>query len=111
MNSNLDIENASIGYNEAGMTQVYNDIKANLIDDVIELLNANVPTLAANVDGYWKGLSADNFKTKILKDNETVVKALTQVGESLKTELDQMMYNTNNSDATVAEQIAAQTNN
>ena len=111
MNSNLDIENSSIGYSEAGMQQVYSDIKANLIDEVIELLKANVPTLANNVDGYWKGLSADNFKAKMLKDNDTVIDALTKVGESLKGELDQMMYNTNNSDATVAEQIASQTNN
>lgn len=106
--ADLDIENASIGYDETGMGQVYDDIKAHLIDDVIEKLNQNIPTLISNVDGYWRGASADKFKEKIAKDNDTVVDALGKIGESLKLELDQMMYNTNNSDATVAQEIEAE---
>ena len=109
--ADLGIANAYIGYDESGMAQVDEDIKANLIDSVIEKLNANIPTLISNVDGYWRGASADAFKNKIDVDNQTVIKALQQIGESLKDELNQMMYNTNNSDATVAEEIEAQTNN
>lgn len=109
MNGNLSIENATIGYDEAGMNQVYEDIKANLIDEVISTLDANIPTLTSNVDGYWVGASADAFKAKIEADTETVKTRLQEIEEALKGELDQMMYNVNNSDATIAEDIKAQT--
>lgn len=105
--ADLNISTATIGYDEAGMSQVYKDIKANLIDEIVELLSTNVPTLVSNVDGYWKGASADNFKAKVQKDTETVQKALNAVGEALQNEIFQMMHNTNNSDATVAESIAS----
>ena len=109
--SGLGIENASIGYDEAGIAQVYEDIRANLIEETRNTLDQNVPVMSDNVDTYWRGASADAFKQKLADDTETVKAALKEIEEALKGEIEQMMYNVNNSDATVAESIAAQTGN
>lgn len=105
----LTIDNATIGYDVEGMNTVYKDIKANLIDEVIKQLDANVPTLISNVNNYWIGASADAFKTKIENDTAIVKKRLREIEMGLTVELNQMMRNVNNSDATLAEDIKAQT--
>lgn len=106
---NLTIDSATIGYDVEGLKKVYTDIQTNLIDDAINTLKTNSQSLRNNVDTYWIGASAEAFKSKIDSDTDIVINRLLEIRSGLQNEIDQMMYNVNNSDVVLAENIRGKT--
>ncbi len=106
----LNMENATVGVSSTGLTEVIEDIQANLIDAAVTKLDENVPTLKDNVSTYWVGDAAVAFQEKIESDTEKLKTAFSNIRNTIDNEIRQMGANVFNSDATIAESIRSQIN-
>lgn len=109
-NMALNMENATVGVSSTGLTEVIEDIQANLIDAAVTKLDENVPTLKDNVSTYWVGDAAVAFQEKIESDTEKLKTAFSNIRNTIDNEIRQMGANVFNSDATIAESIRSQIN-
>ena len=87
--NNLNIDQASIGYDVGGLNAAYDGIRVKLIEDAANVLKNKAPTFLNSIDNYWKGSSADVFKEKFERDTESVINTLYILADSLKQELNQ----------------------
>lgn len=101
----LNLKETIIGMSQSGMSDIENRLKTYLIGDTANLLTSNISQVISNVDNYWKGASADQFKEKMKKESDAITGALDELKESLSARFAEMSANFTNSDATIAAAI------
>ena len=65
----LNIEQAGIGYDTAGISNFLNKLNLDVIDDLVSKLHNNIGPLREAVDQVWVGQSANAFKEKLEKES------------------------------------------
>ena len=87
----MDIENATIGYNQDGANQLKEDLRAQYLDSTVDALNDNFHQLEESIDSIWVGQSADNFKENMGDDVNDVTRAIKELREAIDAEIDNTM--------------------
>ena len=87
----LDIENATIGFDANNVETALSNLNTRCIQDTIAKMNSSMQGLRDYVDAAWVGASAEQFKTNMEKDKETISKSLNDTYEVLKSEMYQIV--------------------
>lgn len=72
----LNIEGATIGYDENNMTRTLNNVHNNCVEQAKKGLRTNLSELNSSVNRCWVGQSAENFKSNMEHDVEEICKGL-----------------------------------
>lgn len=100
----LKIEEATIGYNAEGMSDLVNKVK-----DELETLKSAMAISATQVKQgipeFWVGEAADSFKNKIDSNTESLMSSLDEIQTGLVEQLRTVMTNTSESDVAIAKSI------
>ena len=83
----LNIDGATVGFDQEGVSTLLNDIKANLIQEAKDKLKSSKSELDTSLDEIWQGKSEERFKSNMHDDIETVCDALDDAYTSLETEV------------------------
>ena len=87
----LTIEGADIGYDSAGVKQLYSMIHASVIEEAASAMHQNVTKLETSLKDIWAGHSADQFVKNMKTDIETISKALSAAEDQLHSEINQIL--------------------
>lgn len=69
MNSeNLGIEDLTIGVSQAGMEQYREDLKMEMFDNTIKVIDDNFPEVVNVLNTAWQGVSRDRFIASMEKE-------------------------------------------
>ena len=101
----LNIEQAGIGYDTAGISNFLNKLNLDVIDDLVSKLHNNIGPLREAVDQVWVGQSANAFKEKLERDSETMIQTLEGIKDDVKAEFAQIAQNVDNYDSAIAESL------
>ena len=101
----LNIEQAGIGYDTAGISNFLNKLNLDVIDDLVSKLHNNIGPLREAVDQVWVGQSANAFKEKLERDSETMIQTLERIKDDVKAEFAQIAQNVDNYDSAIAESL------
>lgn len=101
----LNIEQAGIGYDTAGISNFLNKLNLDVIDDLVSKLHNNIGPLREAVDQVWVGQSANAFKEKLERDSETMIQTLERIKDDVKAEFAQIAQNIDNYDSAIAESL------
>lgn len=83
----LDINGATVGFDQWGIKNLLDDIKASLIVESIEKLHSSRADLDNALDEIWQGESEEAFKSNMHEDVETVCNALDSAYKALEAEI------------------------
>lgn len=99
----LEIENATIGVDQNGVTKALNNMRTNVITETQNAIRKNWEDLQTKVDDAWVGKSAEVFKSNMLSDVNMVNKALDEAFEVLQSELYDLVDQVEEADSTLIE--------
>lgn len=99
----LQISGADIGADTGGVQTAINNLQVHVIQDTISKMNSSMETLRTSVDEAWVGQSAENFKDNMETDKNTVVDALNETFEGLKSEINQIVSRMGEADEALVE--------
>ena len=99
----LQISGADIGADTNGVQTAINNLQVHVIQDTISKMNSSMETLRTSVDEAWVGQSAENFKDNMETDKNTVVDALNETFEGLKSEINQIVSRMGEADEALVE--------
>ncbi len=102
----LTIEGATHGVDTGGIAQLINDLKLDMVDNVISSMDKRLATLQTEVDAAWQGTSAEQFKTNMQIDKDNISKLLRDSEEELKKYLYDIANSTTDQDEEIATSIA-----
>lgn len=83
----LNIEGATVGFDQDGVRNLLSDIKANVIQEAQDQLKTSVGELDTALDDIWQGKSEERFKSNMHEDVETICDALDDAYNSLVAEI------------------------
>ena len=101
----LNIEQAGIGYDTAGISNFLNKLNLDVIDDLVSKLHNNIGPLRQAVDQVWVGQPANAFTDKLERDSETMIQTLERIKDDVKAEFAQIAQNVDNYDSAIAESL------
>ena len=87
----LNIENATIGFDENNVEKSLNNLNVRCIGETIDLMKTSYMNLQTAVDAAWVGASADQFKKNVLSDINVISESLQETYEILKSEMYQVV--------------------
>lgn len=87
---NLTIDNATVGYDTAGVRSLLDKIKAEVIHDAETAMKQKAINLFNAVDEVWRGVSAEKFKANMQQDIDKIIEALDASYNSLDAEVSQI---------------------
>lgn len=87
----LNIENATIGFDENNVEKSLNNLNVRCIGETIDLMKSSYMNLQTAVDAAWVGASADQFKKNVLSDINVISESLQETYEILRSEMYQVV--------------------
>ena len=87
----LNIENATIGFDENNVEKSLNNLNVRCIGETIDLMKSSYMNLQTAVDAAWVGASAEQFKKNVLSDIDVISQSLQDTYEILKSEMYQVV--------------------
>lgn len=83
----VTMSRATVGYNSNQVKKLLNNIKATCITDAASKMTKGLATLNTEVDAFWKGTSADMFKSNMAADVKKITAALNASYKALESEI------------------------
>ena len=83
----LSVNKMTVGYSQAGATQLLKDVNAKVIVTAAQKLDSNNKTLKEAVDKCWRGNGAGTFKNNIDKDTAAIKQAMNAAYKNLQNEI------------------------
>lgn len=87
----LNIEGATIGYDENSMTATLNHVHNDCVVTAKNALRQNLSTLRDEVHACWVGQSANNFMDNMERDVEEICKGLDAAYDGLEAEFKKVL--------------------
>lgn len=87
----LNIENATIGFDENNVETALNNLNTKCIQDTITKMNNSMAGLREYVDSAWVGASAEQFKNNMEADKNKIAQSLQDTYDVLKSEMYQIV--------------------
>ena len=87
----LAFENATIGFDKAGLSKVLDDVRIEVIENAQKKMTDSFDLLIEKVDAAWQGQSAENFKKLMAYHKQTVSDAIGSCYGVLRAEMVEMM--------------------
>lgn len=87
----LNIENATIGFDENNVETALNNLNTKCIQDTITKMNNSMQGLREYVDSAWVGASAEQFKNNMEADKNKIAQSLQDTYDILKSEMYQIV--------------------
>lgn len=106
--ANVNIEQAVIGYDKAGLQLAVERLNYGVIGATRTVIDMVVPQVRVAVDSCWNGQSADAFKAKLERDAQAMKETLDKLQDEIVNEFAQMAKNIDNYDSALAESINQQ---
>ena len=104
---NLTIDNATVGYDTAGVRSLLDKIKADVIQEAERSMKQKAINLFNAVDEIWQGVSAEKFKGNMQQDIDKIIEALDASYNSLDAEVSQIAKAMGDVDVELVETRAA----
>jgi len=104
----LNIENATIGYDQVGLENLITAVNVEAIPNTCEALRKGSNGCREVVNSVWVGASADAFNDRLSDDTELMIESLKEISESIESQMRQIGANVENYDQQIAEQISSQ---
>ena len=82
---------ATVGYNRAGVQKLLANIHASVITQAASKMKKNVNTLNSEVDRFWTGAGATQFKANMTSDVDAICNALNDSYASLQSEINAIL--------------------
>ena len=98
----ISLDNTTLGTEQSNVKTILNTIDDGLIKATLEIANTNLNQLVSTVDTMWIGVTADEFKKKVINDKDTFVKIMSSLSDRMHEDITQMSANVANADALVA---------
>lgn len=99
----LNIEGASIGYDEGNMVTTLNNVHQNCVERAKTALRTNIATLRDEVHACWVGKSADTFMHNMEHDVDEICRGLDAAYEGLVAEFKKVLAGLAETDQTLIE--------
>ncbi len=103
----LNIEQASVGYDVQGIQEFLNNLNLNVIDALTQKINDSMSTLREATDEVWVGQAADAFKAKLERDSRTMIETLNGIEDDVRGQFAQIAKNVDNYDQALADDISS----
>lgn len=87
----LNIENATVGFDENNVEKSLNNLNVRCIGETIDMMKSSYANLQTAVDAAWVGVSADQFKKNVLSDIEVISQSLQDTYDILRSEMYQVV--------------------
>ena len=100
---NLNIENATIGFDANNIQTALNNLNTHVIQDAVTALKANLSELRSSVDGAWVGQSAEIFKSNLDYDANEIQKKMNDAYDALKATLNSIASDMSTIDESLVE--------
>lgn len=101
----LNIEQASVGYDVVGIQDFLSHLNLDVIDALSQKINDSMSTLREATDEVWVGQSANAFKSKLERDSRVMIDTLNGIEDDVRGQFAQIAKNVDNYDQTLAESI------
>ena len=105
----LNIDQANIGYDTVGIQEFINSLNLEVITELTQEMDAQIPKIREVVDQVWVGQSANAFKEKLERDTSIMKQTLETLKEDVEGQFAQIAKNIDNYDSAIAETISSQT--
>lgn len=86
----LNIEGATVGFDQEGISTLMADIQASVIQEAKDKLDAERENLNSTLDEIWQGHSEEIFKQNMFNDIETLKRQYDIVYNALAAEISQL---------------------
>ena len=98
----IGLSNSTLGTEQSNIEELIRNIDNNLINECIRVTEKDLNELVDSVDTMWIGITADEFKKKVLNDQEKFINILHDVAERMHQDIAQMSSNISNADSYIA---------
>ena len=98
----IGLSNSTLGTEQSNIEELVRNIDNNLINECIRITEKDLNELVDSVDTMWTGITADEFKKKVLNDQEKFINILHDVAERMHQDIAQMSSNISNADSYIA---------
>ena len=103
----ISLDNSTLGTEQSNVKTILDKIDNGLIKSTLDIANKNLSQLVETVDTMWVGVTADEFKNKVLKDKQTFISIMSTLANRMHQDIQQMSGNVANADALVASHMGA----